>query len=147
MIPYFDTNYSSCSTLFLFPLYLDSSDYVPIENEIITFSESSGVSSGDQMCVVANVIGDDIQEEDEFFTVVMVPQNINDVIMGPSRITITIPADDDGIYTFLLLFFSMCYRAVGSNAAGHVLTTFWLLSSSKSQALCRWIVHRHKLFD
>ena len=62
----------------------------------IAFPALISVMEGDVICQSVTVIGDDIMEGNETFTVVMTPENDLDDIIGSSSVTITILTDADG---------------------------------------------------
>ena len=74
----------------------DNSDYVPLSEVIVGFPADSSIMNGDSVCQTITIIGDDILEGDESFTVSMTPENDLDEIVGPASLTITIEADNDG---------------------------------------------------
>ena len=55
------------------------------------FPQNSPV--GSSVCQTVTIIGDDIMEDDETFTVNMVPENDNDDIEGSTSVTITISSE------------------------------------------------------
>ena len=75
---------------------VDNSDYVPLSDVILGFPASPSLQEGSSVCQTVTIIGDDIMEPDETFTVIMTPENSMDVIMGSTAVTITIPDDQDG---------------------------------------------------
>lgn len=72
----------------------DANDFQPLQGVLLTIP--SAATPGAVVCQAITVIGDDIMEEDESFTVTVTPQNSNDDITGSTTVTITIPDDGDG---------------------------------------------------
>ena len=83
----------------------DANDFQPLQGVLLTIP--SAALPGTVVCQTITVIGDDIMEEDEFFTVTVSPQNTNDDIAGSTIVTITIPDDGDG--TQLTLFVTVLF--------------------------------------
>ena len=78
----------------------DANDFQPLQGVLLTIPAAA--SPGTLVCRSITVIGDDIMEGDESFTVTVSPQNANDDITGSVTVTITIPDDGDGTQlTFL----------------------------------------------
>lgn len=75
--------------------YTENSDYVPL-SVTVGFPADPSPLVGSVICQVITIIGDDVMEEDEMFTVVMTPINDFDTIVGPLSVNITIRNDEDG---------------------------------------------------
>ena len=60
---------------------------------MVTFPSTSEV--GDTVCQRYTIIGDDVKEADETFTVSVSPVNSIDIIDGADQVTVTIPDDGD----------------------------------------------------
>ena len=73
----------------------DSNDFVELENLLLTIPSSSAV--GDSTCQSVTIVGDDVLESDEIFTVILYPVNPEDSINGSSTSTVTILNDGDGM--------------------------------------------------
>lgn len=76
--------------------YADESDYVPLSDVIVSFPSNPTLPIGSTICQTISIIGDDIREDNETFTVVMAPEYDLDQIIGSSSVTITITDDGDG---------------------------------------------------
>ena len=76
--------------------YADESDYVPLLDVILGFPADPFLSEGSTVCQTISIIGDDVMEADETFTIVATPVMNIDVIIGPATVTITIANGDDG---------------------------------------------------
>ena len=76
--------------------YTDNSDYVPLSEVVIGFPAEPSVMKGDSVCQTITIIGDDIMEGNESFTVIMTPVNDLDDIIGSTSVTILILLDEDG---------------------------------------------------
>ena len=74
----------------------DESDYVPLLDVILGFPADPFLSEGSTVCQTVSVIGDDVMEADETFTIVATPVMNIDVIIGPATVTIAIANGDDG---------------------------------------------------
>jgi len=75
--------------------HADSNDFVELENLLLTILSSSVV--GDSVCRSVTIVGDDVLESDEIFTVILYPVNPEDSIMGSNTSTVTILNDGDGM--------------------------------------------------
>ena len=64
-----------------------------MESTVVTFPSTSVV--GDTVCQQYTIIGDDVKEADETFTVSVSPVNSIDIIDGADQVTVTIPDDGD----------------------------------------------------
>ena len=60
---------------------------------MLTFPSTSVV--GDTVCQQYTIIGDDVKEADETFTVSVTPANSIDIIDGADQVTVTITDDGD----------------------------------------------------
>lgn len=68
-------------------------DFVGIVGEILRIPSTA--AQGDTVCQPITIIGDDIVEDTEYFFVQAEPANTNDMIAGPTNITVLV-RDDDG---------------------------------------------------
>lgn len=73
----------------------DSNDFVELDNLLLTIPSSSVV--GDSTCQSVTIVGDDVLESDEIFTVILYPMNPEDSITGSNTSTVTILNDGDGM--------------------------------------------------
>ena len=69
---------------------------MPLSEVIVIFPTSPTPPTGSSVCQTISIVGDNVMEEDETFTVVVVPVNHLDEITGPSSVTLTISDDSDG---------------------------------------------------
>lgn len=63
----------------------------------MVFGFSQNALVGSTACQTVTIIGDDIMEDDESFTISMVPEDSNDDIRGSTSVTITIMDDTDSM--------------------------------------------------
>ena len=63
---------------------------------VLGFPANPSLPEGSTVCQTVNIIGDDVMEADETFTVVATPVKNIDVFMGSTTVTITIPNGADG---------------------------------------------------
>ena len=68
---------------------------------MVTFPSTSVV--GDTVCQQYTIIGDDVREADETFTISVTAVNSVDIITGQNEISVTIMDDGDGEKTFTAL--------------------------------------------
>ena len=61
----------------------------------LTIPYPSGSVLLNERCLPHHIVGDDIKEVDEIFTINVVAENIFDFISGPSNISVTIENDQD----------------------------------------------------
>ena len=77
----------------LFPLFAsDSDDFQPLSNQMLTIPPSTPV--GNSICQPITILGDDIDEENETFSVIVFAAS-PDNITSPDTVTVTI-VDADG---------------------------------------------------
>ena len=76
--------------------HIDESDYVPLLDVTLGFPADPFLNVGSTVCQSVSIIGDDVMEGDESFTVVATPEANIDVFLGSNTVTITIPNGDDG---------------------------------------------------
>ena len=69
---------------------------MPLSEVIVIFPSNPTLPHGSSVCQTISIVGDNVMEEDETFTVVVVPINNLDEITGPSSVTITISDEGDG---------------------------------------------------
>ena len=69
---------------------------MPLSEVVIGFPAEPSVMKGDSVCQTITIIGDDIMEGNESFTVIMTPVNDLDDIIGSTSVTILILLDEDG---------------------------------------------------
>jgi len=80
---------------------------------VVTLLSTSVV--GDTVCQQYTIIGDDVKEADETFTVSVSPVNSIDIIDGADQVTVTIPDDGDcelGWHTVLFDGTSLIFKLV-----------------------------------
>lgn len=70
-------------------------DYEPLANAMLSIPSST--MQGASVCRNVTIIGDDAQEGDETFMVIISLVNPLDSIMGPDTVTVTIKDDGDGM--------------------------------------------------
>ena len=69
-------------------------DFLPLTNQELVIA--STVIEGESVCTNITVVGDDILEANETFTVFVAVNNSNDRIIGPITATVIIIQDGDG---------------------------------------------------
>lgn len=77
-------------------MFTDENDYVPLSDVVLGFPANPSLPEGSTVCETVNIIGDDVMEADETFTVVATLVKDIDVFMGSATVTITIPNGADG---------------------------------------------------
>ena len=73
---------------------VNGSDYIVVDNEQVIFPVGS--ATGDIQCINITIIGDDILEDDETFTVMNTEETVDFDLQADDEETITI-VDNDGI--------------------------------------------------
>ena len=87
--------------------HADENDYVPLLGETVRFPANSDLPLGTTTCQNVSIIGDDIREENETFTVIVTPENNLDKVNGIQNITITIQDDGDGNSISILMIYNL----------------------------------------
>lgn len=77
-----------------FCITVSPDDYYPNSQEIKTFPSGSVV--GTTQCVTYNIVDDVNVEDDEHFTVNLLPDNPNDIVSGDAPATTVEIQNDDG---------------------------------------------------
>jgi len=75
-------------------LHVGSDDFTPLEPTALTFPATSEV--GDTVCQQYTIIGDNVREADETFTISVTAVNSVDIITNQEVVSVTITDDGDG---------------------------------------------------
>ena len=76
-----------------YSLCADEDDYVPLVDHPLIIPAQS--TAGNIQCTMYQVLGDDIREAEETFTISFGTENENDEISAVTMVTVTIPNDGD----------------------------------------------------
>lgn len=82
----------------------DASDFVELTDQPFIVPSTTLVNQ--DVCFELSIIGDEIREGDETFTVTVAVANSNDFIVGSNIATITIQEDSDGMTNIIECIYS-----------------------------------------
>ena len=77
--------------------YLGLDDFEAFENRALVIPSATRVDEA--VCSTINILGDDVRESDEVFSIMAATADPNDSIVGLNSFTITIIDNGDGEYT------------------------------------------------